>query len=239
MQSVGLRLNPDKCKFFIHEVSYLGFTIDKEGLRKNASNIESVLNAPVPQNVSEVKAFVGMVNFYSTFIPKFAQKMDPLYKLLRKESNFRWDSDANHAYKLLTKEMTSEQVLVHFDRNKPVVLTTDAAVAGILSYEFPNGKLKPIAFVSRSLTKAERNYSTIQKEALAIVFSVTKLYQYLIGIDFILQTDHKPLIAIFGENKGIPVMAAARMQRWAFILSGFNFKIRHIKGTSNYADAYI
>lgn len=221
------------------QISYLGFTIDKDGLRKNDSNIQSVLNAPVPENVSEVKAFTGMVNFYSKFIPRFSQKMEPLYKLQRKYTKFRWNQDAEDAYNLLKREITSDQVLVHFDRKKPVVLTTDAcdtAVAGILSHEFPNGELRPIAFVSRSLTTAERNYSTIQKEALAIVFSVTKLYQYLVGIDFTLCTDHKPLIAIFGEHKGIPLMAAARMQRWAFILSGFNFKIKHIKGSLNYAD---
>lgn len=135
----------------MQQVSYLGFTIDKDGLRKNASNIESVLNAPVPQNVSEVKAFVGMMNFHSIFIPNFAHKMEPLYKLLRKDSNFRQDSQAMNAYDLLRREITSEQVLAHFDRNKPIVLTTDAsdtAVAGISSHEFPNGELKSIAFVS-------------------------------------------------------------------------------------------
>lgn len=239
LQSVGLRLNPEKCSFFMKEISYLGFTINKDGLRKNESNIKSVLNAPVPENVSEVKAFTGMVNFYSKFIPNFSKKMEPLYKLQRKNTNFRWNQDAENAYNLLKKEITSDQVLVHFDNKKPLVLTTDAcdtAVAGILSHEFPNGELRPIAFVSRSLSAAERNYSTIQKEALAIVFSVMKLYQYLVGVHFTLCTDHKPLIAIFGENRGIPLMAAARMQRWALILSGFDFKIRHIKGSLNYAD---
>lgn len=89
----------------------------------------------------------------------------------------------------------------------------------------------------RALNNAEVNYSTIEKEALAIVFSVIKLKQYLLGMHFILQTDHRPLLAIFGENKSIPLMAAARMQRWAFILSGFNYTIEYIKGTSNNADS--
>lgn len=240
LQSVGLRLNIEKSCFFMESISYLGFTIDKDGLRMNKKNVESVLNAPVPTNISEVRSLIGMVNFYSIFMPGFAEKMEPLYSLLRKDVKFHWNSEANKAFELLKQEITSDRVLVHFDPNKPVILTTDAcdtAVAGILSHEFPNGDLRPIAFVSRSLTKAERNYSTIQKEALAIVFSVTKLYQYLTGLPFILQTDHKPLISIFGEHKGIPLMAAARMQRWAFILSGFNFKIKHIKGSLNHADA--
>lgn len=239
LKSVGLRLNGDKCKFFAKEITYLGHTIDKNGLRKNDSNIESVLNAPVPSNVSELRAFIGMVNYCSKFIHNFAKKMEPLYQLLRKDTVFKWNTSANNAYLLLKKEVTSDQVLVHFDPKKPIVVTTDAcdtAVAGICSHEFPDGSLRPIAFVSRSLTKSERNYSTIQKEALAIVFTVRKLNQYLLGREFILQTDHKPLISIFGENKGIPIMAAARMQRWAFILSAFNFKIKHVKGHLNHAD---
>lgn len=240
LQSVGLRLNSDKCEFFKESVTYLGFCIDKNGLRKTDKNTKSVLEAPIPQNPSELRAFIGMVNFYSKFISNFAEKMEPLYRLLRKNEKFYFDANAKRAYELLKTEITSEKVLAHFDPKKPIVLTTDAcdtAVAGICSHKFSDGTLRPIAFVSRALSAAERNYSTIQKEALAIVFSVTKLHQYLIGNEFILQTDHKPLLAIFGEKKGIPVMAAARMQRWAFQLSAFNFKIQHVKGSLNHADS--
>lgn len=240
LQSVGLRLNIVKCEFFKEQISYLGHNINSEGLKKNDSNVQSVLNAPEPKDVSEVRAFLGMVNYYSKFIPEFAKKMEPLYRLLRKDVKFHMSNECQMAYKLLKEEIASERVLVHFDPSKPIVLTTDAcdtAVAGICSHEFPDKSLKPIAFVSRSLTQAERNYSTIHKEALAIIFSVTKLYQYLIGHKFVLQTDHKPLISIFGENKGIPLMAAARIQRWSFLLSGFDYTIRHIKGEHNYADA--
>lgn len=239
LQDNGLRLNVDKCFFFMKEITYLGFNINEIGLAKNSDNIESVLHAPIPSNVSEVRAFTGLVNYYSKFIANFAEKMEPLYNLLRKDQKFVWANTCNNAYKLLKKEITSDLVLVHFDPKKPIVLTTDAcdtAIAGVLSHEFPDKTLRPIAFISRSLSTAERNYATIQKEALAIIFSVVKLYQYLIGIKFILQTDHKPLISIFGENNALPVMAAARMQRWAFILSGFNYEIRHVKGTDNHAD---
>lgn len=239
LQSAGLRLNPDKCVFFQDRISYLGFDIDRNGLSKNSRHVESVLNAPDPGDVHEVRAFIGMVNFYSQFIPNFAEKMEPLYELLRKGIQFNFSSACRAAYELLKRELTSNRVLVHFDPKKPIVLTTDAcntAVAGVLSHKFPDGSLRPIAFVSRALTKAERNYSTIQKEALAIVFSVIKLHQYLMGIKFELHTDHKPLLSIFGENNGLPVMAAARMQRWAFLLSGFDYTIKYVKGVSNHAD---
>lgn len=95
---------------------------------------------------------------------------------------------------MLKREVTSDKVLVHFNPRLPILLSTDA------SNICADGSQKPIAFVSRALNQAERNYSTVQKEALAIVFSVTKLKQYLLGIHFIIEFDHKPLLAIFGER---------------------------------------
>jgi len=122
-------------------------------------------------------------------------------------------------------------VLVHFNPELEIVLTTDAcntAVAGILSHKFEDGSLKPIAFVSRALQSSQRNYSTVEKKALAIV---------LLGNIFTLRTDHKPLLTLFGECKGLPVMASAQIQRWALNLSGFDYSVEHVKGSVNEADS--
>lgn len=239
IQDVGLRLNVNKCDFFKSKISYLGFDIDEHGLSRNQDRIKSVINSPRPSNASELRAFSGMVNHHSKFTPNFSSKMTPLYNLLQKDVKFEWSNECECAFKLLKKEICSDRVLAHFDPSQKIILATDAcnaAVAGVLFHRYENGSEKPIAFVSRSLNSSERNYSTFEKEALAIIFSVTKLKEYLLGYKFTLQTDHKPLITIFGENKGIPIMAAARIQRWAFILSGFNYTIEYIKGTSNSAD---
>lgn len=238
LQYVGLKLNQNKCTFFQPQISYLGFTIDKNGLSKTNSNISSIINAPIPKNISEVRAFTGMVNYYSKFIENFATKMSPLYALLQKNNNFVWSRKCQESYDTIKAEITSDRVLAHYNPQLPIVLTTDAsgsAVAGVLSHQIGND-LKPIAFVSRALTKSEKNYSTLEKEALAIIFCVTKLRQYLLGNTFILNTDHKPLTTIFGEHKGLPIMASARLQRWALILSGFNYTVKHIKGVWNQAD---
>lgn len=240
LQTAGLKLNIDKCAFFQKKISYLGFNIDQSGLSKNKSQIESVVSAPVPSNITELRAFIGMVNYYSRFISNYAHKMAPLYELLQKEKDFKWNNSCQKAYELMKIEVTSDQVLIHFNPRLPIVLSTDAsqnAVAGVLSHIMTDNTLKPVAFVSRALSKSEKNYSTIEKEALAIIFSVTKLRQYLLGVQFELHTDHKPLLAIFGENRGLPVMAAARMQRWAFILSGFVYNLKHVKGIQNLADS--
>lgn len=240
LREVNLKLNLDKCQFFQKKITYLGFNIDASGLSKTDERINSVLQSPIPQNVSELRAFVGLVNYYSRFIPSYADKMVPLYSLLQKENEFVWNVECQSSFEQMKKEVTTDRVLVHFDPKLPIILETDAsqyAVAGVLSHWFPDKTKRPIAFVSRSLSKCERNYSVIEKEALAIIFSVTKLRQYLLGQKFELDTDHKPLLAIFGQYKGLPVMASARMQRWAFILSGFNYSINHIKGVENHADS--
>lgn len=240
LQDVGLRLNAKKCKFFEQKISYLGFDIDKNGLTKNQDRIKSVINSPTPSNVSELRAFNGMVNYHSKFISKFAEKMAPLYELLRKGVKFEWNDRCQIAFETLKTEICSDKVLAHFNPRQKILLATDAcntAIAGVLFHRYDDGTQKPVAYVSRALNSAEKNYSTFEKEALAIIFSVIKLRQYLLGNKFILQTDHKPLITIFGEHKGIPVMAAARIQRWALILSGFNYSIEYIKGVLNTADS--
>lgn len=238
MQSVGLKVNKKKCQFFQEKISYLGFDIDKFGLSENKDRIKNVLNAPRPTNVSELRSFIGMINHHSKFIPKYAEIMNPLYKLLQKGTEFIWSDKCQSAFQVLKTEICSDRILTHLNPDLPIVLATDAcntAVAGVLSH-IQDGVNKPIAYISRALSKTERNYSTIDKEALAIIFSVIKLRQYLLGNKFTLLTDHKPLITLFGEHKGLPIMAAARMQRWAFILSGFDYNIQYIKGSSNPAD---
>lgn len=137
LQSSGLKLNISKSVFFQSEISYLGFNIDKNGLRKNNERISSVISAPIPSNVSELRAFVGMANYYSKFIDNFAQIMSPLYSLLTKDVQFTWTEKCQSSYDDIKKAIASDQVLVHFNPDLPLVLTTDAsnnAVAGILSH---------------------------------------------------------------------------------------------------------
>lgn len=130
-------------------------------------------------------------------------------------------------------------MLVHYSRELPLVLTTDASSVGVgavLSHVTPAGE-RPVAYASRALIAAERGYAQTDREALAIVFGVRKFHQYLYGRKFKLKTDHKPLTYIFGDNVGIPVMAAARLQRWALLLSGYSYDIEYVSSKDNSADA--
>ncbi|XP_043287486.1 uncharacterized protein [Venturia canescens] len=129
-----------------------------------------------------------------------------------------------------------ESFLTHFDAKLPVKLSCDASNTGIgavLLHIFPDGSEKPIAFASRILRNSEKNYSVIHREALAIYWAVNKFFQYLVGNEFILCSDHKPLQALFGGNKGLPQLAAGRLQRWALFLSGLKYKSHYVPEKDN------
>ena len=135
--------------------------------------------------------------------------------------------------------MCSYKLLVHFDPCKHLVLSCDASAYGVgcvLEQANESGKSQPVAYASRSLTKAERADGMVDKVALGCVFGETKMHQCLFGRKFELETDHKPLTFLFSENKAINTNASSRVQRWALTLSGYNYTIRSRPSTGNCAD---
>ena len=128
---------------------------------------------------------------------------------------------------------------MHYDPTLPITLAGDASAYGIgavISHVMPDGTEHPIAFASRTLSPSERNYAQLEKEALSLVFGIKRFHQYLYGRKFTLVTDHKPLLAILGPKKGIPPLAAARLQRWAVLLSAYTYDIRY-KSTVAHSNA--
>ena len=225
----GLRCNLDKCQFAQQTVEYLGHTLSAEGISKG-SKVEAVIKMPPPTDVSNLKSFLGSVQFYGKFIPNLATISEPLYRLTKKASTWKWGNEEQETFEKLKKVLASDQVLVHFDPEKELGLACDASNVGIgavLFHRYPDGSERSIANVSKTLTTAERNYSQIHKEALAIIFGLRKFYQFLYGRQFILVTDHKPLTSLFGPKKGTPLLAANRLARWALWLNQFDYKIEY------------
>ncbi|XP_021354167.1 uncharacterized protein K02A2.6-like [Mizuhopecten yessoensis] len=238
LDEYGLRVKKDKCEFFRDKLSFCGHEIDAEGLHKADNKVEAVLKAPEPSDVSELRAFLGLVNYYGRFLPNLSTTLYPLHKLLEKDKSWEWNTSHRQAFQEVKTLVTSTEVLTHYDPNKPLRLACDASPRGlgaVLSHVMEDKSERPIAYASRSLNAAERNYSQIDKEALGLVWGVKHFHDYLFGRRFTLLTDHKPLVAIFNPEKSIPTTTASRMQRYALFLSGLTYDIeyKHTKAHGN------
>ena len=224
----GFKLKKGKCQFLANSVEYLGHQIDHEGIRAVPSKVDAITNAPPPTNVQELRSFLGLLNYYGKFIKNLSSILHPLNALLQASQKWNWSEECSVAFKKAKEELTSSKVLTHFNPALPINMAADASAYGIgavISHVFPDGSEKPIAFASRTLTTIEKNYAQLEKEALSLIFGVKKFHQYLYGRKFNLITDHKPLTAILGPKKGIPSLAAARLQRWAILLSAYDYEI--------------
>lgn len=228
LQENGLRVEKAKCDFGKTQIEYLGHMLDGKGVYPSKDKVRAVHDAPTPTNIKELRAFLGLVNYYGRFLPQQSTVLAPLYRLLKDQTKWGWSKVEQNAFDRCKEMLASDKVLVHYDPNLPLSLACDASAYGIgavIQHTTPDGQEHPIAYASRTLSPAEKNYSQIEKEALSLVYGVKKFHQYLWGRKFNLITDHKPLLTLFGEHKGLPTMAAARIQRWAIILSAYDYHI--------------
>ena len=239
LKAEGLRVKRNKCEFFQKSVEYLGHQIDADGLHPLPSKVEAIVQAPAPENEPQLRSFLGLVNYYSKFIPNSASTLHPLNDLLKNDVKWTWNQEREEAFQKIKKKLVSSQVLAHYDPNLPIKMAADASEYGIgavISHVYRDGSERPVAFTSRTLTASERNYAQLEKESLALVYGVQHFHQYLYGRTFTLVTDHKPLTSILNPKKGIPSLAAARLQRWAIILSAYRYEIE-FKPTRDHGNA--
>lgn len=233
MAEAGMRLKRDKCYFMLPQVQYLGHIISRRGIQPTEEKVEAIRNAPTPTDVQQLKSFLGLLNFYSKFLPRAATRLAPLYLLLQKRQPWTWGLPQRQAFQAAKHLLTSSALLAHYSDQKELIVACDASsygVGAVLSHREPDGTEKPIAYASRALAPAERRYSQLDKEALAIVFGVRKFHQYIYGRHFSILSDHKPLQHLFGEHRAIPPMASSRLQRWAITLSAYDYSILYRSG---------
>ncbi|XP_062614634.1 uncharacterized protein K02A2.6-like [Saccostrea cucullata] len=207
----NIKLKAEKCEFFADQVVYMGFLLDHNGVHPTEEKVKAINDAPRPTGVKELKAFLGLLNYYGAFLPNLSTELEESFNVCK-------------------KMITESKLLVFYDSKKPLRLSCDSSsygVGAVISHVMKDGSERPIAFASRTLSETERRYAQIEKEALSLVFGVKKFHKYLFGRKFTLVTDHKPLLSILGPKKGVPPLAAARMQRWALILAAYQYDIQY------------
>ena len=228
IRKYGLKIKENKCDFLLEEIKFLGHVINKDGKKPDKSRAVAIKDMPNPKNVKTQQSFLGLVRYYQDFIPNLHNLRAPLNELLRKEKKWIWTKECEQAFREIKNKLTSDLFLTHFDPNLDIIVASDASthnVGACILHKWKDGKVRPIAYASRSLIPAERNYSQIEKHALAIIFTVTKFNRYIHGRRFTLQIDHKPLVTIFGSKKGLPTYTANRLLRWGTILLNYDFQI--------------
>ncbi|XP_058828493.1 uncharacterized protein K02A2.6-like [Topomyia yanbarensis] len=241
LQEFGFTVRLEKCSFGRSQIKYLGHLLDQHGIRPDPSKIEAIKLMPAPMNVSEVRSFLGAINFYGKFVPNMRALRYPLDELLKSEANFNWTTECQTAFDKFKQILSSDLLLTHYNPKLEVIVSADASSVGLgatICHRFPDGSLKVVQHASRALAPAERNYSQPDREGLAIIFAVTKFHRMIFGRRFRLQTDHAPLLRIFGSKKGIPVYTANRLQRWALTLLMYDFTIEYV-ATNKFGNADI
>lgn len=231
LKEANLKIQCDKSEFLRKEVEFLGHLVTREGVRPNPRKVEAVKNWPLPRTPKELKSFLGTVGYYRRFIQHFAHIAKPLTSKLRGNAkSFEITPDFEQAFNKLKDIMTTDLLLSHPDFTKPFILTTDAsnvAIGAVLAQSV-DGKERPIAFLSRTLSKAEENYSATAKELLGIYFATKTFRSYLYGKEFTIYTDHEPL------TKELKLTdATGRVTRQRLYLEQFDFKMVYKKGKQN------
>jgi RNase H-like domain found in reverse transcriptase/Reverse transcriptase (RNA-dependent DNA polymerase) len=223
LRKVNLKLNPEKCVFMKKSVLYLGHSISDKGIKPDPSKLESIRNYPIPKNADELKRFVALANYYRKFVRNFSILAAPLNKLQKKGVAFIWTPKCQEAFENIIEGLTSSEMLDYpdFSDDNTFVLTTDASKIG-LGAVLAKSNGKPVAFASRTLNKAETNYSTTEIELLAIVWAVKHFRPYLFGRYFEIQTDHRALPLEFFSARGSIRNISDERNRSCF-LSSSNF----------------
>ena len=245
LEQYGLKLKKSKCSFFQAQVKFLGHIISAAGIQTDPDKIEAIKTWPVPTNLAELRTFLGFTGYYRKFVPEYARKAKPLNDLLttllknaspskvqtEKKSKWEWSTKCHAAFEELVNILSSPLVLTYPDFELPFLVNTDASQDGLgatLS-QLQDGEEKVIAFASRALRKAEKNYPAHKLEFLALKWAVTdKFHEYLYGNQFTVRTDNNPLTYVTTTAK-----LDATGHRWMAALSTYNFSIVYRAGRKN------
>ena len=229
-RSAGLKLKPSKCRLFRSQVEYLGHVVSASGIHTDPAKVEAVQSWPTPRCQTDVRSFIGLASYYRRFIRNFTDIARPLLKLTEKKAVFEWNSECYEAFQRLKTALTSAPILAYPQEHGQFILDTDAsafAIGAVLSQE-QDGEERVVAYASKSLLKAERNYCVTRRELLAVVVFLKKFKHYLWGRRIKVRTDHGSLrwLCNFKHPEG-------QLARWLEVLGSYDIEIIHRPGKSH------
>lgn len=231
LKEAGLQVKPSKCHFEKPEIELLGFVVSKDGIRPLPDKVKAIAELAPPTDVKGVRMFIGMINYYRENIKNFSTISLPLTELTKTRQPFIWGEEQQEAFDKLKQALTTAPILAHPDRSKPYILYTDAsdkAIGAILCQKDEEGVERVISYLSHKLSEAQLRYPPIEKEALAIIYSLKKLHPYLYGAKFEIHTDHKPLKSLFTAE-----IKNSKLQRWAIQIAEYGAPILYHPGKLN------
>jgi hypothetical protein len=227
-----LKLKKKKCNFACERLEFLGHVVGTDGLTVDERKVEAVRRYGELKNKTQVRQFLGMAGYYARFVNRYQDLARPLTQLTRKGQPFIWTKEVQNAMQAIKDALTTAPVLAYPNKLSPFTLTTDASDTGlgaVLSQQDPKEKTEyVVAFASKAMSPAERNYNTTHREGLAVHWGVKKYQRYLRGRNFNIITDHAALTSILTKLE-----PRGRTGRWAMELMEYNFTIEHRSGKDN------
>ncbi|UYV73949.1 hypothetical protein LAZ67_11001566 [Cordylochernes scorpioides] len=228
IRSAKLTLKPSKCEFGRREVEFLGYVISTGGLKPGPRKIKAIEEFPEPKNVHDIRRFLGLTNFFRRFVKDFARKAEPLSRHTKKGSQFEWKEEQRRSFGGLRKDLVEYPVLAHYNPELKTEVHCDASaegLAGMVLQMDEDGKWRLVYCVSKKTTEAEKMYHSSKLELMAIVWTLDRLRQFLVGIKFTVVTDCQALVYMNAKKTTNPQIA-----RWYNLIQEYDFEIRHKPG---------
>ncbi|UYV72237.1 hypothetical protein LAZ67_9002287, partial [Cordylochernes scorpioides] len=228
IRSAKLTLKPSKCEFGRREVEFLGYVISTGGLKPGPRKIKAIEEFPEPKNVHDIRRFLGLTNFFRRFVKDFARKAEPLSRLTKKGLQFEWKEEQRRSFGGLRKDLVEYPVLAHYNPELKTEVHCDASaegLAGMVLQMDEDGKWRLVYCVSKKTTEAEKMYHSSKLELMAIVWTLDRLRQFLVGIKFTVVTDCQALVYMNAKKTTNPQIA-----RWYNLIQEYDFEIRHKPG---------
>lgn len=222
------RLNREKLNLCSDSVLFYGHVLSKDGVQPDPIKTFAIKNMPIPKNKKDLSRFLGMVTYLGRYIPNLTKKLSTLRNIAKENTDWVWTDKEQKEFDAIKEAMCKAKPQKFLNKNHPITIETDASNEGLGAVLYQDNQV--IAFASRTLKGAEKNYAPIEKETLAIVFACNRFDQFILGSEVTIKTDHHPLIAIFKK----PLLKVPkRLQQMRLALQRYSPKIVYIKGKEN------